>query len=571
MATPTGTESTVRSSSEYEFPVVVANTPYTSRERRIALGIIVILSAAAVAVTPVATVQLVRLDAFVPALQTSLCGAELITALLLFGQYAVRPQYGLLALASGYIASGLFAFLHSLAFPGAYAPAGLFGGPDTGAWLYCFWHIGFPLSVIAYAILKDWKGFEVRDRSPPRTILIVVVSTLAAVAAITWTVSVGTSFLPALYAPDLRTQTPFTSYLTASILFLNVISLVFMFWRARTTLDLWLVVALFAALPDLLIPTVLSAPRFTISWYVARGYALITSVTVLSLFLIEMIVLYQRLAASLKDLQATLNNLKATQNSLVESEKLAALGRLVAGVAHEINGPLGVSLTVASALEEKRAAFTSRIGNGNIKRSTLNEFVESTGSACSQLVASLKRAAELINSFKQVAADRIQSDQRTFDPSELTRQLLTSLRAGAQTSNLVLKVECQPNLTMHSYPGLYGQVITNLFLNSVMHAFLVDSKGTLDIKLHALGNDEIEVLFSDDGCGMSLNVRRQAFDPFFTTRREFGCIGLGLHIVHSIVTNRLGGHLSLDSELGKGTRVKLILPRVAPEERRPTS
>jgi signal transduction histidine kinase len=197
--------------------------------------------------------------------------------------------------------------------------------------------------------------------------------------------------------------------------------------------------------------------------------------------------------------------------------------------------------------------------------------VEFTGNACSQLVASLQRAAESINSFKQVAADRIQSDQRTFDPSELTRQLLTSLLAGAQTRNLGLKVECQPNLTMHSYPGLYGQVMTNLFLNSVMHAFLADSEGTLDIKLHALGNDQIEVLFSDDGCGMSLNVRRQAFDPFFTTRRESGCIGLGLHIVHNIVTNGLGGHLSLDSEPGKGTRVQLILPRVAPEERRPTS
>jgi signal transduction histidine kinase len=117
---------------------------------------------------------------------------------------------------------------------------------------------------------------------------------------------------------------------------------------------------------------------------------------------------------------------------------------------------------------------------------------------------------------------------------------------------------------MNSYPGPYGQVLTNLFLNSVAHAFPDGNGGTVDIEARASGKDHVEVVFSDDGCGMSLDVRRQAFDPFFTTRRDQGGTGLGLHIVHTIVTNCLGGRLNLDSEPGEGTKIQLILPRVAP-------
>jgi signal transduction histidine kinase len=132
--------------------------------------------------------------------------------------------------------------------------------------------------------------------------------------------------------------------------------------------------------------------------------------------------------------------------------------------------------------------------------------------------------------------------------------------------HLTLSVDCQPNLIMNSYPGPYGQVLTNLFLNSVAHAFPDGRPGSVDIKAREIDNDQVEIIFSDDGCGMSLDVRRRAFDPFFTTRRDQGGTGLGLHIVYSIVTSRLGGHLELDSEPGKGTRVRIILPRTAPLE-----
>ena len=264
--------------------------------------------------------------------------------------------------------------------------------------------------------------------------------------------------------------------------------------------------------------------------------------------------------------EAALRNLRETQNSLIEAEKLAALGRLVAGVAHEVNNPVGISLTVASSLERKTALFAAVVARGELRRSHLNEFLETSRDASSQLVANLNRAAELITSFKQVAADRNYSDQRIFDLGDLTEQVVMSLRPGLRKHHLTLTVDCQPNLIMNSYPGPYGQVLTNLFLNSVAHAFPDGKPGAVDIKVHESGKDKVEIVFSDNGCGMSLDVRRRAFDPFFTTRRDQGGTGLGLHIVYSIVTNRLGGRLKLDSKPGGGTRIQIVLPRIAPLE-----
>ena len=146
----------------------------------------------------------------------------------------------------------------------------------------------------------------------------------------------------------------------------------------------------------------------------------------------------------------------------------------------------------------------------------------------------------------------------------MTEQVATSLRPGLGKRNLALNVACQSDLMMNSHPGPYGQVLTNLFLNSVTHAFPDGKTGTIDIMVQAAGNDAVNVLFSDDGCGMSLDIKRNAFDPFFTTRRDRGSTGLGLHIVHTIVTNFLGGRLHLESEPGKGTSIRLTLPRVAP-------
>jgi PAS domain S-box-containing protein len=260
--------------------------------------------------------------------------------------------------------------------------------------------------------------------------------------------------------------------------------------------------------------------------------------------------------------EQTLDHLRETQASLIEAEKLAALGRLVAGVAHEINGPVGSSLTVASSLQRRYELFAAEVGRGgDIRRSVLNEFLDAVRGASLQLVANLERASDLVQSFKQVAADRSRLERRSFDLGELTAQVLVGLRPELRKRALALEVVCAPDVVMDSLPGPYGLVLSNLVLNAVMHAFPDGRGGTIRLTAQACGPDDVEIVLSDDGCGMSPPVRRQAFDPFFTTRRHEGATGLGLHIVHSMVVDRLEGRLTLESEQGVGTTIRVILPR----------
>jgi signal transduction histidine kinase len=267
-----------------------------------------------------------------------------------------------------------------------------------------------------------------------------------------------------------------------------------------------------------------------------------------------------------RQLSQSLEDLRTAQDGLIQTEKLAALGRLVAGVAHEINTPVGTSLTVASAFIDKIKRFEANVASGNVRRSTLTEFIAASRDAASQIMTNLGHAGDLIQSFKQVATDRNISDRRRFDLAVVTEQVVKGLRFGLRERNFTVSIDCEPDLAMNSYPGPYGQVLTNLLLNSATHAFPDGAQGSVRIAAHGAGKDNVEVLFSDDGCGMSAEVRRQVFDPFFTTRRDQGSTGLGLHIVHNIVTNRLGGRINLETRPGAGTKIRIVVPREAPLE-----
>jgi signal transduction histidine kinase len=253
-----------------------------------------------------------------------------------------------------------------------------------------------------------------------------------------------------------------------------------------------------------------------------------------------------------------------TQRYLIETERLAALGSLVAGVAHEISSPIGTSLTVASTLAKRSADFTGQIASGQVRRALLVEFADGSRGAAEQLVANLQRAGGLIQSFKQVAVDRSSDDRRAFDLKLATEQVIASVRSRLLKSQSSLAIEMPSDIIMDSFPGPYGQVLTNLIFNAVTHGFTDGPGGHMLIKARRLGMDQVEITFADNGSGVPEEVQRRVFDPFFTTRRAQGSTGLGLYIVHNLVTQQLGGKITLVSALGKGTTICMTLPLLAP-------
>jgi signal transduction histidine kinase len=253
-----------------------------------------------------------------------------------------------------------------------------------------------------------------------------------------------------------------------------------------------------------------------------------------------------------------------TQRYLIETERLAALGGLVAGVAHEISSPIGTSLTVASTLAHRSAGFADQIASGKIRRALLVEYADGCRSAAEQLVANLQRAGGLIQSFKQVAVDRSSDDRRTFDLKLATEQVIASVRARLVKSQSSVTVEIPLDITLDGYPGAYGQVLTNLTFNAVTHGFSDRLGGHMLVKARRLGVHQVEITFSDDGSGIPEDVQRHVFDPFFTTRRAHGNPGLGLSIVYNLVTQQLGGRITLVSAPGKGTTICMTLPLTAP-------
>ncbi|HEV7880706.1 sensor histidine kinase, partial [Bradyrhizobium sp.] len=270
------------------------------------------------------------------------------------------------------------------------------------------------------------------------------------------------------------------------------------------------------------------------------------------------------LRASKEKAESALLELNAAQQNLIDAERLAALGGLVAGVAHEVNNPIGISLTVASSFARRTDQFEAEMKSGaTLRRSQLEEFVRSSRDASQQLVGNLHRAAELIQSFKQVAVDRSHAERRQFSLSEATDQIIASLRPVLKRSPIALSVDVPEGLVVDGFPGSYGQILTNLFLNAANHAFPGGRSGAITISAKPRGNDDIEIIFADNGAGMTPDVQRQAFDPFFTTRRNEGGTGLGLHIVYNLVTQQLGGRMMLESRLGQGTTFRIIMPRAA--------
>lgn len=263
------------------------------------------------------------------------------------------------------------------------------------------------------------------------------------------------------------------------------------------------------------------------------------------------------------ELRATIDRLKQTQADLVQADKLASLGALVAGVAHELNTPIGNALVTASALEDATRELEASMVRGEMRKSTLTYFVESTVPMAELIGRSCRRAADLIHSFKQVAVDQTSEQRRTFDLNQLVEDNIAALRPSFRDLPWVIAVDIPAGIACDSYPGPLGQVIGNIVHNAMTHAFRGRSAGTLTVAA-TLQSDWVEITFADDGNGMDSTVLGRIFEPFYTTRFGQGGSGLGLSISLNLVTGVLGGSLQVASEPGRGSRFTLRLPLQAP-------
>lgn len=271
----------------------------------------------------------------------------------------------------------------------------------------------------------------------------------------------------------------------------------------------------------------------------------------------------QALKAVNARLQKTLDDLQRMQNRLVQSEKLASLGSLVAGVAHELNTPIGTGVTVVSTIADRCVELRRLIEQG-IRRSQLDATLDDIGKAADLAQASLQRAARLVQDFKQVAVDQTSSRRRTFDLHELLREMMVAVRLRHKRAPVAFEIDVPPGIPMDSYPGTLEQVLTNLIDNSVIHGAEGRSGCvvTITAKPHEAG---VVLTVADNGRGIPAASLPRVFDPFFTTRLGQGGSGLGLSIVYGLVTGILGGHIEVQSEEGRGTRFTLELPTSAPQ------
>lgn len=269
----------------------------------------------------------------------------------------------------------------------------------------------------------------------------------------------------------------------------------------------------------------------------------------------------QDLVLANQNLEQALSDLRGAQRQLVQSEKLASLGFLVAGVAHEINTPIGNALLVGTSLREEIDHFAENSAQ-KVTRSLLEKHIDFVTKGSDVLVSNLKRAGKLVQGFKQLAVDRATEQRRQFVLVEVIDEVLLAMGPTLRRSPYKLDIQVPPDLKMDSYPGPLSQIIVNFINNAMVHAFEGREQGHMILDACINENNEVEIVFSDDGCGMPEHVVKHVFDPFFTTKLGQGGNGLGMHIAYNIVTQLLGGSISVDTEVGRGTSWRLVFPPV---------
>jgi signal transduction histidine kinase len=487
---------------------ILSSLPPGAAQKRLALAVVLALVAAFfITAWPLSSLQLPRVDAFVPAYVAAMFVNDTITAVLLYAQYSILRSRGLLVIASGYLFTALSLIPWILAFPGVLAPLGLIGGLQSTAWLYTLWHGGFSVFVIAYALSKDSDPAEGMRRGSARAaIMWSIALTAALVGGATLLVTAGDALLPRLMIDAVHLSTLWFDA-AGCMAFLSVLALLVLWLRRRSVLDLWLMVVMCAFVIEICLISFPVPVRFSVGWYAGRVYGLVSGSIVLFVLLYEITTLYARM------LRAVLGRRREREARLLTGNAIAAT------IAHEINQPLSGMVTNADAglrwldrptpdLDEAKAAFTR---------------IADDGQRAGAVIASIRA------SFKKEVPKR-----DSLDVNDLIGDAIALTRGNLQKHRVMVQAEPNPQS-----PRVRGdriqlqQVLVNLITNAIDSMTARDGPRVLSVRSEVRDGGSIVVSVADTGAGFGPQDIDRIFNPLFTTKT--GGMGMGLAICRSII------------------------------------
>ncbi len=524
---------------------------------------------------PFARIQWPNIPAFIPAYESAVVVTDLMTAILMFGQFNILRTRALLALACGYLFTAAMAVVHALSFPGLFSETGLMGaGSQTTAWLYMFWHAGFPLAVCAYAVLRR-SGTE--DSHPLAGIVVV----LAAVVLLSLLATSGEAALPVIMAGN-----GYAAGMVAVISVVWLLPLVALGLLARgrpfAKLDLWLMVVMVSWLIDIALSVVFNAGRFDVGFYIGRAFGVLESSFVLAAMLLEANRLYGRLAAAAGELRIHAGALaqrveehtealdrtsqaldretaerKQAQEQLFRAQKLQAVGQLTGGIAHDFNNLLGVIVgNLDLALE--RSADDPRL------RAPLQAAIAGAEHGAELTKRLLAFSRKQVLQLKRVGVNELLPGVVRMLDRTLGTQITLRTRPAADlwacVTDPVLLEDALLNLAINARDAMpAGGTLTIETRNTHLDRHYAEQE------IEVTPGDYVLISVTDTGTGISADVIERVFEPFFTTKDEHHGTGLGLSMVYGFV-KQSKGHIKIYSELGHGTTVKIYLPRAGSEQ-----
>jgi signal transduction histidine kinase len=510
------------------------DVPPTARQSWSAAVVAVVVLVALVALAPIAGRPLTQLNALFPSLDAIVVISDLITAVLLFAQFAISRSRAFLALACGYLFTAMIVVPHALTFSGAFSPTGLLGaGIQTGSWLFIFWHIGFAAGLLAYAVFKEGKQAELIVQGLTlRAIGLSVASVFVLVSSLTWLATSGETLLPPIILDESRIS-PIVIYPISFAILINVVALVVIFVRRHSLLDQWLMVVAVVSLAELTFSGLLPAVRFSVGFYAGRVFALITSSIILIVLLAETTALYVRLARS---------------NSMLRRErdsKLMSMEAIAASISHEVRQPLGA---ISANGEAALLILEDAAPNLEEARTALNAIINDS---C--------RASQVFDSMRTLLRGTGQKNE-PINVNEIVREVLRILRGELEEHRVTTRTDLAPGMpVLMGNKGQLHEVILNLVQNAVeAMAAIKDGRRILRVKTEHHDQDAIIVAVEDSGPGIDSDKLDGIFDAFVTTKSHG--MGLGLAICRVII-ERHGGELSAWSDKKrKGAIFQFKLP-----------